>query len=315
METEYLVTRFDRSTGNFILDTISLKNSISKEEILFENRSLLQEHGVMLIRGLELNLTDFEAVSRSFCKDFFRVTSREAFRQAEGDGLTTFTPSANCTILGHVEVDYVPGIKTPDVGFFFCKVPPEVEGGETFLIDGVAMFDTLSQELQERFKGEQVIYEFLWEPQRWQAQYGIQTVEELCLLLDEMENVRYELNEDWLHLFYTTSGIVNLEDGTTAFSNAILGHLPELDHPFYRSKIVYTKETNRIYWENGEVFSKDTLNTLIDAHDQHKQLHRWQKGDLLVFDNFRYLHGKEETIEQVERILFSRFGYWDVEEK
>jgi hypothetical protein len=313
METEYIIEGINRVAGHFILDRISPKNLVDKEEIVSENRRLLKKHGVMLIRGLDFNLVDFESVSRLFCKDFFRVTSREELRQAEGDGLTTYTPYVNCTILGHVEVDYVPGIKTPDVGFLFCQTPPEVEGGETFLVDGAALFQILPKALQERFKNEQITYEFLWEPQRWQAQYGIKTEEELCQRLDRIEKVRYELKEGWLHLFYTTWGIACLEDGTIAFSNAILGHLPELDHPSYMNKIVYTKETNRVYWENGEQFSKKTIHALIDAHDQCKQLHRWGKGDLLIFDNFRYLHGKEETIEQVERILFSRFGYLDVD--
>lgn len=315
MEKEYLVTRPDRFASNFILDSIFLKNRVDRKEVLSENRSLLKKCGVILLRGLELNLLEFESVSRFFCKDFFRVTSREESRQTEGDGLTTYTPFANCTILGHVEVDYVPGIKTPDVGFLFCRVPPEVEGGETFLVDGAALFKILPKALQERFKNEQVTYEFLWEPHRWQAQYGIKTKEELCQRLDRIEKVRYELQEGWLHLFYTTWGIACLDDGTIAFSNAILGHLPELDHPSYFEKTVYTKETNRVYWENGEQFSKKTINALIDAHDQCRQLHRWEQGDLLIFDNFRYLHGKVETTEQVERILLSRFGYVDADTK
>ncbi|MDM5271401.1 TauD/TfdA family dioxygenase [Sulfurovum sp. zt1-1] len=281
--------------------------------IYLQSKEALDETGTVLLRGLNLDQLTFEYFTKYFCQDFFRVTSREKFRLESGDGFTTLTPTDNITILGHVEVDYVPGIKTPNIGFFFCETPPEVEGGETFLVEGVAMFNTLSKSLQERFKNEQVTYEFLWEPQRWEAQYGVNTKEELCKRLDRIENVRYELKNDWLHLFYTTSAIINFNDGTTAFSNAILGHLPELDHPSYHDKTVYRKETNRVYWENGEAFSIEVVNELIDAHDQHKQHYRWQKGDLLIFDNYRYLHGKEETIEWTERRLFSRFGYLDID--
>lgn len=297
-------------TNHFLINNLSSHNLKS---VVLQVKKGMEENHFVLVQGLNFNQLEFEAFTNFFCNHFFRVTSREKFRQIVGDGFTTLVGSKNFTLLGHVEVDYVPGIQTPDIGFLFCQVPPEVEGGETFLVDGIEMFNTLPKTLQERFKNEQVTYEFLWEPQRWQAQYGVQTSDELCKRLDKMENVRYKLKDNWLHLFYTTSGIVNFNDGTTAFSNAILGHLPKIDHPSYREKTVYTKDTNQVYWENGEPFSKETIIALIDAHDQHKQYYRWEKGDLLIFDNFRYLHGREETVESCERILFSRFGYLDID--
>lgn len=288
-------------------------DSISNENIYLQSKKALDKDGVILLRGLKLDKLKFESLTQLFCKHFFRVTSREGLRQKDGDGFSTLTPPENFVLLGHIEVDYVPAIRTPDVGFLFCLAAPNIPGGETFLIDGVEMFNSLSKELQDRFKNENIIYEFLWEPQRWQAQYNVQTEEELHNIFEMMENIRYSLKEGWLHMFYTTSGITKLKDGAIAFSNAILPHLPHIDHPSYANNTVYTKESNKIYWENGEVFSTTTINQLIDVHDQHKYLHVWEDNDLLIFDNFHYLHGREETVEFSERILLSRFGYWNAE--
>ncbi len=284
-------------------------DSIDNEKIYLQSKKTLEKDGVVLLRGLKLDQLKFESITQLFCKYFFRVTSREKFRQKDGDGFSTLTPPENFVLLGHVEVDYVPCIRTPDVGFLFCLLAPDVPGGETFLIDGVAMFNSLSKELQDRFKNENITYEFLWESERWKAQYNVQSEEELHSVFKTMENIKYSLKKGWLHMLYTTSGTTQLKDGSTAFSNAILPHLPHIDHPTYSDNTVYTKGSNQIYWENGEAFSIATINQLIDAHDQHKYLHVWKDNDLLIFDNLRYLHGREETIKPSERILLSRFGY------
>lgn len=269
----------------------------------------LKEDGSILVRGLKFDQEKFESFTQRFCKRFYRVTSREKFRQTSGDGLTTLTPPDNFHLLGHVEVDYVPAIKTPDMVFFFCQIAPNVSGGETFLVDGVEMFNALPVELKDRFLNENITYEFLWESERWQAQYNICNEEELHQIFAGKENVKYTLDDGWLHMFYTTSGTVQFQDGSIAFSNAILAHLPSIDHPISKTQRVYTKESNRVFWQSGEIFSNETINQLIDVHNQCKRLHVWQDNDFLIFDNFRYLHGREETIMSSERKILSRFGY------
>ena len=280
------------------------------QSIYLQGKQVLDEKGEVLLRGLKLDQLTFESFTTLFCQHFFRVTSRENYRQKSGDGFTTIAPPENFTLLGHSEVQYVPCIKTPDTGFFFCQAAPNVAGGESFFIDGGAMFQSLPVELQDRLKHQNIIYEFLWEPQRWQAQYNIKTEEELHNVLRTIKNIRYTLKEGWLHVFYTASAIAKLKDGSIAFSNAILPHLPYIDHPRYVGKTVYTKGTNQIYWENGEAFSTETVNQLIDAHDKHKHCHVWENNDLLIFDNFRYLHGREEMVTFSERTILTRFGYF-----
>jgi alpha-ketoglutarate-dependent taurine dioxygenase len=110
-------------------------------------------------------------------------------------------------------------------------------------------------------------------------------------------------------MFYSASAIIYLKDGSPVFSNAILAHLPSIMHPAYSSKTVYTKNTNQIYWENGEVFSAKIINQLIDAHDKNKYLHVWEDHDLVIFDNLRYLHGREENVSTTERKILTRFGH------
>ncbi|MGW8168723.1 MAG: TauD/TfdA family dioxygenase [Sulfurovaceae bacterium] len=264
---------------------------------------------VILIRGAEFDQNQFESFTQNFCNDFCRISSRETLRKREGDGLTTETPGENFFLFSHSEAAYAPYPKSPDIGFFMCKEAPDVPGGETILVDGVEVLNAMNHELRKRFEEEKITYEFLWEPDRWKAQFGVSSEEELLELFTTLKTVRFSLNNGLLHMFYTVSALLKMPDGSYAFSNAILGHLPYLDHPEYKNKSVYCKESNRVYWESGALLSKDIVNELVTIQDKLKYKHQWKKNDILIFNNLCYMHGREMTQGTCTRKLFSRFGY------
>ncbi|MBN2825322.1 MAG: TauD/TfdA family dioxygenase, partial [Campylobacterales bacterium] len=80
-----------------------------------------------------------------------------------------------------------------------------------------------------------------------------------------------------------------------------------IDHPNY--KYPFVKATNQVYWESGEALSPQDIHTLINLYDSIKYSHTWQQGDIVMFDNLKFMHSKEETIEACERLLLARFGY------
>ncbi|MBD3790508.1 MAG: TauD/TfdA family dioxygenase [Campylobacterales bacterium] len=272
-------------------------------------KECFEQEDVILIRGLDLDENRFEALTRIFCDDFCRISSRESLRKREGDGLTTHTPRENFFLFSHSEAAYAPYPKTPDIGFLMCKEAPIVPGGETTLVDGVEFLNEMAHELRKRFKNEKIIYEFLWEPDRWKAQFRVSSEEELFALLNTLNTIKFSLNNGLLHMFYTTSALTRMADGSYAFSNAILAHLPSLDHPDYKNKKVYCKESNKVYWESGELLPKEIVNQLVTIQDKLKYKHQWKVNDILIFNNLRYMHGREMTQGVSNRELFSRFGY------
>ncbi len=277
---------------------------------LYRNlKDLFLQKDVIFIRGLEFDDNQFESLTQNFCYDFCRISSRETLRKTEGDGLTTQTPSENFFLFSHSEAAYAPYPKTPDVGFLMCQEAPDVHGGETTLVDGVEFLNEMNPELKKRFVNEKITYEVLWEPNRWKAQFRVSSDKELLALLNGIETIRFNLNNGLLHMFYTISAITKMLDGFYAFSNAILGHLPSLDHPDYQDKRVYCKTSNSVYWESGELLSKDVINELVTTQDKLKYKHQWKKNDILIFNNLRFMHGREMTQEACKRKLLSRFGY------
>jgi hypothetical protein len=268
----------------------------------------LNRCGVVLVRGGDSDIAGFEALTSRFCGQFHHAGARHALRQSEGDGFTTGVSPRNFILFGHSEGHYRPSLVLPDVCFFKCVVPPSVAGGETTLVDGVELLSRLPPALVRRFEDQGVIYEFSWEPARWQAEFGVTDEAGLKAFLARFPGARYTLSGGLLHMFYAAPALSRLHDGAAAFSNGILAHLPGVEHPRYEGRPVYARPSNRVYFGDGELIPNDVINTLIDAHDTVLYRHRWQANDLLIVDNTRYMHGREMTVEPCERVLISRFG-------
>jgi len=290
------------------MKTIEVTSSQDKE-LYAAVKDAYNEFGAVILKGLQLDQSEFESFTQMFCDKFYRVASRESLRTIAGDGYTTFTPKNNFYLFSHSDADYAPYPLTPNIGFLMCLKPPDKSGGETYLVDGVKMLKSLPQVLRSRFEHKNITYESLWEPERWKAQFKVSSEQELHLLLNNIKNVKFSLKNGMLHIFYSTSALKVLPDGLIAFSNAILGHLPYIDHPDYANKPILSKKTNNVYWEDSEPLSKDIVNQLITLQDQLKLQHQWLTNDILIFDNLRFMHGREMTDGESNRSILSRFGY------
>lgn len=284
-------------------------NTIEDKTIYSKTKEILEKEGVVVLRGMKLDQFLFESLTNLFSNNFYILSSRDLDSEIIGDGFTTQIDKLTVGLFGHSEAHYAPLPLQPDMGFLFCAVAPEKQTESTFIIDAIEMFDNLPKDLQSRFKNENIVYEFLWEPKRWQTQFRVSSEEKLMELFRTSKNVRYSIKDGLLHMFYTVSAIVSYPNGKFAFSNGLLVHLPNINHSAYKKEDIYTKSTNQVYWENKEAFCDETINQIIDVHDKYKQVHHWKENDVLIFDNIRYLHGREPISKISKRTLFSRFGY------
>jgi alpha-ketoglutarate-dependent taurine dioxygenase len=268
---------------------------------------IFTEVGAVLVRLDQISMLDFEQLTQWLCTDFHEVGTRQGMRQQFGDGFTTEVFRSNFVLLGHSEGAYRP-CPFPDVCFFFCVTPPKFGGGETTVIDGAAMLDAMPSTLRRRLEKEGVIYESLWDEARWKVEFGVIDLDSLCVLLDGMPNVRFNIYGNTLHLLYAAPAISCARDGQQVFANGILAHLPTINHPRYVKLPVYMKATNGVYFGSGEPLLDEDVNALIDAHDRVQHCHRWSFNEVLILDNTRFMHGRQMTLAPCERVLASRFG-------
>lgn len=270
----------------------------------------IAEHGALLLQCPDdFHHEAFEALTRELCAEFHHVGTRIERKLGEGDGYTTTVFPDNFRLLAHSEGAYRPHMLRPGLCFFLCLVPPEAPGGETTLVDGVEMAIFIPDELRNRLKDQGIIYECRWEKERWQVEFLVDTVAELEAILSDLPTVEYNLAAgETLTLFYRASAI-HQQQGQDCFCNGLLTHLPEISHPAYQGTPVYFKSDNRMWFGDGSFMESRDINLLIDAHDEALYRHRWQKNELLIFDNKRVMHGREMTTTPCPRVIISRFGW------
>lgn len=275
-----------------------------------ELRSRLLADGLVLLRGAQMTMDRFESILSSQCRAFHQPATRADEQQASHDGYTSRV-GRDGRLLGHAEGYYRPCLPPPDVCLFWCEQAPVVEGGETTWLDAAALFDALPRDLSARLADEGVVYEAMWSPERWMAEFPVANMAELRDLLDRDARCRYGQDEQGnLLLFFKTMPVLLGQDGVRRFINGMLAHLPEITHQRYKNTQVYCKVSNRMHWGRGGLISNADVNRMLDAHDAVLNKHRWVDGDLLILDNHRLLHGREMMPVPGERVIYSRFGFW-----
>ncbi len=272
-------------------------------------RNSLDDGGAVLVRGFDFDLKMLQSFTHILCDDFHIVATRKARAVSKDDSYTTSVHEQNFALLGHTEGSYRPSESSPEICFFMCTVPPSEAGGETTLVDGIQFLAALPENIRQKFEDFGVTYEMYWEEERWQDEFSVNNISELKAFLDKTAGIKYQLkdNKD-LHVCYTTQAIHKDRLGVPVFANAILAHLPKITSRRYENISAYSKSSNRVYFGNGEEISDEDINQLIDIHDDLAYKHKWQKSDLLVIDNTRYLHGRTMTAKNCDRKLISRFG-------
>ena len=62
-------------------------------------------------------------------------------------------------------------------------------------------------------------------------------------------------------------------------------------------------------FEDGSVVPDNIVAALKSTSDSITVAHRWQAGDILMLDNSRFMHGRNEVIDPDERQIWTQFGY------
>jgi alpha-ketoglutarate-dependent taurine dioxygenase len=274
-------------------------------ELILEN---LWQPGVVLVRDVGPDLSQFEAFTYQFCDRFHRSAARDELRELSGDGYSVRTPGANFTLLAHNEGSYRP-FEPADLAFFLCLEAPGLAGGETLLVDGRAFLRRLPSKLRNRFETEGVIFEANWEEKRWQAELGVENTSELRQLEGIYPDFSSRIDNEIMRYRCRRQAIVKDTQGELAFANAILAHLPRVLHPAYKNANAYANESNQVFFGNGQPLTREEVDTLIDIQDSVAFEHPPATGDLLVIDNSRVMHGRRSTQGDCSRVLLTRFGY------
>ncbi|RMZ75695.1 hypothetical protein DV738_g5347, partial [Chaetothyriales sp. CBS 135597] len=297
---------------------------------------LLAQHGTLLFRNVPIRSAE----------DFSRFAHAFNFRPHEIIGIVVDRPelAANVApaneappdvlIYNHNESPQVP--HAPEYVFFYSHVAPGKGGGETPISSSLELFYRAQQQIPDfidQLAAKGILSRVTYKPGK---QYtGGSTlsqafgkhirdgddeatrrakIEAQIRRYNRGEHTTWEWTDDGgvvlthrLPAIRTqqSSGLPTLFTGLAAYYKRAVQEREKLQSEAAKRLNVTTQ-----FFGDGTPIPEHYLKTLADITDEIRVLHRWQRGDVLVYDNVIAQHGRQPWVgEQSERIVLA--SLWD----
>ncbi|MGF1980208.1 MAG: TauD/TfdA family dioxygenase [Nostoc sp. CmiSLP01] len=256
----------------FNINNINLLE-LDKEEII----NLFKSSGILLFRGFHTNADIFKEFSNSLSTDFINYAGGAFSRRViNGDETLLSVNDFKSEIKLHGEMYYQQNI--PLMLWFFCANPP-LKDGETTVCDGREFFNELSSSTKELFRRNNLKFTVTMSQEDWQKKYqtdDLNKLEEIC----HNNNTHLQVNADQsVMLQYICPAIIPSRCGKyQVFINSLLP-----------TKQLSPKILN---FEDGSEIPDEVMFELNEIAEKITTAISWQKGDILMIDNTRILHGR-----------------------
>lgn len=265
--------------------------------ILEEVKRHLATDGWTLLRGFQMDMPAFSAITSQLCKTITFDPARQ------NTDKTTQKVDAGLGPIGlHIENGNTP--ICPDIVAFYSS-KAAFEGSQTTICDGRRVVAAFSDAQQERWSQRMTVTrtlpEALWKRYLANEHPAISEPEEvthehILQFKASVPDQDFTLNDDGsLEYRIKVSPVRGSSlSGGRAFANAILGPSHNYEPP------VYTLD-------DGSSVSPDEVEELRDIAETCTVEINWQDGDVAVIDNTRVMHGRR-AIKDEDRQLFIGMG-------
>ncbi len=270
-------------------------STLTKQQVIDE----CAEAGVILFRGFNTNIDDFSAFVRNNsskvtldpARTFYAENAQKVDAGLDAVGL-------------HCENGNAP--KLPHFIWFYCEKAAK-SGSQTTYCDGREVWLALSESARNAFSEKKIKYSRNVPEHLWRAYLAYElpnisrpedvTHEHLKLFSNAVEGQSFVLNEDHSvhYSFVVGAAHKTLFSDELSFANSILG-------PSYN----YEKPV--ICFEDDTPISDALLAEIADVTEAKTQEIQWQKGDVVMIDNTRFMHGRR-AIQDPEREIYAALSY------
>jgi alpha-ketoglutarate-dependent taurine dioxygenase len=231
---------------------------------------LVKRRGVVLFRGFNLDVDEFESFRDQFGTiGGFQPKSSRAFSRFLG-------PPVKWIALGaHSELAYTPW--PPDLIWLYC-VQPSASRGRTTVYDGIRFLKELDSDTRDLFFSKKLLFSQSFGREKWRAFFGKTQREARATL--EPHGIAVEFKNSELIAKYVVSAIKKTRyGGHEAFVNSID---LALDYPEYG-----------MTFEDGKPLPSKVKRSVRATAKRIALPLAWQTGDFAVVDNSRVMHGRE----------------------
>lgn len=263
---------------------------VPRDEII----RLLKESGTVVFQRFEATAEDVRVFSEQYASRFVQNLHAGQNREMVADDGKTATVNLGKQLVGHhAELAYSP--LRPDLLWFHC-VTPAARGGETFVCDGIELWEKMSASLKKRF-ADDITYKFprskddLWPLMTGKYEDRAST----CAALDAV-GVKHHANDD---------GTMDLEYRVPAAKPARWA--PGVS--FANSVVVHgTPQEPGTFLADGSPVTNDMKRELLLVASELSVNVQWNAGDVVMVDNTRMMHGRMPFTDPARKILV-RMGY------
>ena len=187
----------------------------------------------------------------------------------------------------------------PDV-CFFASLKDQTEGGETVICDGVEIVRRMSPDIYEALESRRLLYR---QPLRQ----------------DEMQF--------WLKTDNPSEELLHNPPAHCPFSFLIAENQqiiryfsrPALHTPMFSEQLAFGNflffawfglgVRNFPAFDDGSIVPVSLLEQIKEISDKITYPVAWQKNDLLMLDNTRFMHGRRKIVHPESRLIATYFGY------
>ena len=259
--------------------------------------ALYREHGALLFRGFDTDLVAFgEFVSR-FCTS--SVFNESPNRQLlDSDAHIQSVDGGAKALEFHPELAREPW--KPDVCFFLCLNPPSTQG-ETLICDGIALAAAMPGEVRAGLTGRRLLYS---------DEAGLAQLEFWLGTASPGDAQLAAPPASCPYSFARLDGAV-----VRRFSRPALHRPMFADGPAFGNFLLFARyhHQKRDFptFEDGSVVPDSWLEEIRATAARLSAPIAWRRGDMLMLDNTRFMHGRAAIVDPAERLIASYFGYLD----
>lgn len=281
----------DMPAMRFIRDRSAGLLDIDEGEI----RAAFESHGALLLRGFEFGVEEFRGFSERLCPVSVFNESPDR-RQLDPEANVQTVNLGTDPFPLHPELSREPW--RPDACIFGCFEPPESDGQTTFC-DGAEIVRVLPADLVEEMKDRGLLYIQPAHPPLLEYWLGTSapTDAELAKPPESCPYIFRRLGAQILRIFRRP-----------VLSKSRFG-----DHLVWANFLLfahdYLNKPNFPCLDNGRPVPGDWMDAVRAASTKLTHDVNWQRGDVLVLDNSRFMHGRRRITNPRGRSIASYFGY------
>jgi alpha-ketoglutarate-dependent taurine dioxygenase len=255
-----------------------------------------KQHGAILFRGFDFDIDIFGSLTKKFC-------ASAAFNRSEDREVLNEKSRIQTVNLGVKEFPLHPELSRepwkPDV-CFFASLKDRAEGGETVICDGVEIVRRMSPEIHQALESRRLLYQ---QPMRR---------DEMQLWLNTDDPSDEELQNPPAHCPFSFN---------VSSNKAIIRQFsrPALHTPMFTDELAFGNflffawfglgVRNFPTFEDGSTVPVSLLEQIKAIADEITCPIAWQRNDLVMIDNTRFMHGRRKVVHPESRLIATYFGY------